>query len=73
MVGTIISNTDKTGAIPMSRPVNFSAGPSMIPVDVLESLAADMVDYKGTGLSLVEVSHRGPVYDEVHNQTISSH
>jgi phosphoserine aminotransferase len=71
MVGTIISNTDKTGAIPMSRPVNFSAGPSMIPVDVLESLAADMVDYKGTGLSLVEVSHRGPVYDEVHNQTIS--
>lgn len=55
----------------MSRPVNFSAGPSMIPVEVLESLAADMVNYKGTGLSLVEVSHRGPVYDEVHNQTIS--
>jgi phosphoserine aminotransferase len=55
----------------MSRPVNFSAGPSMIPVEVLSSLADDMVDYKGTGLSLVEVSHRGPVYDEVHQQTIS--
>lgn len=55
----------------MSRPVNFSAGPSMIPVEVLESLAADMADYKGTGLSLVEVSHRGPVYDEVHQKTIS--
>jgi len=54
----------------MSRPVNFYAGPSMIPVDVLESLAADMVDYRGTGLSLVEVSHRGPVYDEVHNEAI---
>jgi phosphoserine aminotransferase len=55
----------------MSRPVNFSAGPSMIPVEALESLAEDMVDYKGTGLSLVEVSHRGPVYDEVHQETIS--
>jgi len=43
----------------------------MIPVDVLESLAANMVDYEGTGLSLVEVSHRGAVYDEVHNDTIS--
>ena len=31
----------------MSRPVNFSAGPSMIPVKVLESIASDMVDYKG--------------------------
>ncbi len=55
----------------MSRPVNFSAGPSMIPVDVLESLAANMVDYEGTGLSLIEVSHRGAVYDKVHNDTIS--
>ncbi|RKX77856.1 MAG: 3-phosphoserine/phosphohydroxythreonine transaminase, partial [Spirochaetes bacterium] len=55
----------------MSRPVNFSAGPSMIPIDVLESLAANMVDYEGTGLSLIEVSHRGAVYDKVHNDTIS--
>lgn len=55
----------------MSRPVNFSAGPSMIPVEVLESIATDMVDYKGTGLSLVEVSHRGPVYDKVHQEAIS--
>lgn len=55
----------------MSRPVNFSAGPSMIPVEVLTSLGNDMVDYKGTGLSLVEVSHRGPVYDEVHKETIA--
>lgn len=55
----------------MSRPINFSAGPSMIPVEVLESLSADMVNYKATGLSLVEVSHRGPVYDEVHQEAVS--
>jgi len=55
----------------MSRPVNFSAGPSMIPVDVLESLAAEMVNYQKTGLSLVEVSHRGAVYGRVHMETIA--
>jgi len=55
----------------MSRPVNFSAGPSMIPLSVLESLAAEMVDYQKTGLSLVEVSHRGAVYGKVHEETIT--
>lgn len=54
----------------MSRPVNFSAGPSMIPTDVLETLAAEMVDFQKTGLSLIEVSHRGPEYDKVHQETI---
>lgn len=54
----------------MIRPVNFSAGPSMIPLEVLENLSGEMVDYNGSGLSLVEVSHRGSVYDEVHNQAI---
>jgi len=43
----------------------------MIPVDVLESLAAEMVDYQKTGLSLVEVSHRGAVYGRVHTETIT--
>ena len=55
----------------MNRPVNFSAGPSMIPLDVLETLASDMVNYQGSGLSLVEVSHRGAVYDGVHQEAIS--
>ena len=55
----------------MNRPVNFSAGPSIIPVNVLESLAADMVNFQDTGLSLIEVSHRGPAYSEVHHQTLA--
>ena len=54
----------------MTRPVNFSAGPSMIPLDVLETLSREMVDFHGTGLSLVEVSHRGQVYDGVHQEAI---
>ncbi|OQX29071.1 MAG: phosphoserine transaminase [Spirochaeta sp. LUC14_002_19_P3] len=55
----------------MNRPVNFSAGPSAIPLEVLQALAADMLNYKGTGLSLIEVSHRGKTYEEVHNQALS--
>ena len=43
----------------MNRPVNFSAGPSMIPLEVLETLGKEMVDFEGSGLSLVEVSHQG--------------
>lgn len=54
----------------MIRPVNFSAGPSMIPLEVLETLSKEMVDYQGTGLSLVEVSHRGKTYDAVHQGAI---
>ena len=55
----------------MNRPVNFSAGPSAIPVKVLESLAHNIVNYEGRGLSLVEMSHRGSDYREVHNKAIS--
>ena len=51
--------------------VNFSAGPSMLPVEVLESLWGDMRDYAGEGFSLVEMSHRGDVYGEVHGSCLS--
>ncbi len=55
----------------MTRTINFYAGPSVLPVDVLEKIAAEMVDYQGTGLSLMETSHRSPIYDEVHNTAVS--
>ena len=50
----------------MNHALNFYAGPSVLPLEVLEDLQSEMVDYKGTGLSLVETSHRSPEYDEVH-------
>ncbi len=43
----------------MSRIFNFAAGPSNMPLSVLEKAQADFVDYKGAGMSLVEMSHRG--------------
>jgi len=49
----------------MKRIYNFSAGPSMLPVEVLEKAASQMLDYEGSGCSVMEMSHRSPVYDNI--------
>ena len=49
----------------MSRVYNFSAGPSMLPVEVLETAKEQMLDYNGSGQSVMEMSHRSKVYDEI--------
>lgn len=53
----------------MSRIYNFSAGPSMLPVSALEKAAAEMLDYKGSGMSVMEMSHRSKVYDKIIKET----
>ncbi len=53
----------------LSRIYNFSAGPSMLPLEVLEIAAKEMTDYKGTGMSVMEMSHRSPVYEGIINET----
>jgi len=52
----------------MSRIFNFSAGPAVLPVEVLEEAQCDLVDYRGSGMSIMEMSHRGGVYDAVHQE-----
>ena len=49
----------------MSRVYNFSAGPAVLPECVLQEAAAEMMDYKGTGMSVMEMSHRSKAYDEI--------
>lgn len=49
----------------MERVYNFSAGPSMLPLPVLERAAAEMVNYHDTGMSVMEMSHRSPAYDAI--------
>ena len=49
----------------MSRVYNFSAGPSMLPEEVLKIAANDMLDYHGSGMSVMEMSHRSKVYEEI--------
>ena len=49
----------------MARVYNFSAGPSTLPVPVLEQAAAEMLDYQGSGQSVMEMSHRSKVFDKI--------
>ena len=49
----------------MSRVYNFSAGPAVLPEEVLKEAAAEMLDYNGTGMSVMEMSHRSKVYDNI--------
>ena len=49
----------------MSRVYNFSAGPAVLPEDVLREAAEEMLDYKGSGMSVMEMSHRSKVYDNI--------
>lgn len=49
----------------MNRVYNFSAGPSMLPLPVLERAAKEMTNYNGSGMSVMEMSHRSPVYEEI--------
>ncbi len=49
----------------MSRVYNFSAGPAVLPEEVLREAAEEMLDYKGSGMSVMEMSHRSKVYDGI--------
>ncbi|MCR5735990.1 MAG: 3-phosphoserine/phosphohydroxythreonine transaminase [Lachnospiraceae bacterium] len=49
----------------MSRVYNFSAGPAVLPEEVLKEAADEMLDYKGSGMSVMEMSHRSKTYDAI--------
>ena len=52
----------------MNRPYNFSAGPAAIPEDVLREAAADMLDWHGSGMSVMEMSHRGKEFISIYEK-----
>ena len=49
----------------MSRVYNFSAGPAVLPEEVLKEAAEEMMDYRGTGMSVMEMSHRSKAFEEI--------
>ena len=49
----------------MARVYNFSAGPAVLPVEVLQEAADEMLDYRGSGMSVMEMSHRGKIFDVI--------
>src|SRR3954464_12407225 len=52
----------------MARIYNFSAGPAVLPEPVLEQAAQEMLDWHGTGTSVMEMSHRGKEFISIHAQ-----
>ena len=56
----------------MSRVYNFSAGPAVLPLEVLQDAQSNLVDYKGSGMSVMEMSHRGKDYDAIHQEAIAT-
>ena len=53
----------------MARVYNFSAGPSMLPLEVLETAQKELIEYQDSGMSVMEMSHRSPVYDAIIKET----
>jgi len=52
------------------RVFNFNPGPSTLPLEVLEIVRGELLDYQGTGMSIMESSHRSPQYDEINDKAI---
>ncbi|MDP6945066.1 MAG: aminotransferase class V-fold PLP-dependent enzyme, partial [Myxococcota bacterium] len=51
------------------RPVNFSAGPAILPEPVLKAASRDVLALEGVGLSILEISHRSPPFEAILNET----
>lgn len=55
----------------MRRPMNFNAGPATLPLPALERAREELLDFAGTGLSVMEHSHRGKEYEAVHDEAMA--
>jgi phosphoserine aminotransferase len=55
----------------MSRAINFNAGPAALPLPALERAQRELLDFQGTGMSVMEHSHRGKEYEAVHDEAIA--
>ena len=53
------------------RAYNFNAGPSALPQEVLERAQQQLVNFRESGMSIMEMSHRSAIFDDVHNEAIT--
>lgn len=49
----------------MKRIYNFNAGPAMLPLEVLQEVQSELLDLQGSGMSILEMSHRAPIYEKI--------
>ena len=55
----------------MNRKKNFFAGPSVLPLEVLQELHDQLLDYEGAGLSMIEASHRGQPFEQMYHDCLA--
>ena len=55
-----------------NRVYNFNPGPSTLPLEVLQTAQEELLDYKGTGMSIMEISHRSPEYEQINKDAPST-
>src|SRR5688500_17502059 len=53
------------------RVINFNPGPAALPLPALERAREELIDFKGSGMSVIEHSHRGNEYEAIHDEAIS--
>ena len=56
----------------MARVYNFNPGPAVLPLEVLQEAQAELLDYKGSGMSILEASHRGKEYMAIHQEAMDN-
>ena len=54
-----------------ARVYNFNPGPATLPLEVLQQAQQELPDYRGTGMSVMEISHRSPEFDEINNSAMA--
>jgi len=54
-----------------NRVYNFNPGPATLPLEVLQQAQQELLDYRGTGMSVMEISHRSPEFDDINNTAIA--
>lgn len=65
----LVNYNPKGERISMKRIYNFNPGPATLPLEVLETVTKEMTNYKDSGMSITEISHRSDLYQEMHDQT----
>ena len=70
MIKKLIHTRQMWSGYKMERIFNFSAGPSMLPVEVLETAQREILNWNNSGMSIMEMSHRSKSFESVHNKTI---
>jgi len=67
----LLNKTNKECTTLTQRAYNFNAGPSALPLEVLENAQQQLVNFRNSGMSIMEMSHRSAIFDEVHNEAIA--